>query len=212
MKLVFGIFIGIFAFQQLFAQQSFESVTIGEKTWMVENLNVITFRNGDEIPEVTDQEEWLMAEETGQPAWCYYSNDVDNGKTYGVLYNWHAVNDSRGLAPEGWHVASEEEWEELESNLLDINKENINKQIKSKTGWDSKLGGSNSSGFNALPGGQRKVCGAFDFMGQDAQWWTSTGDDDYGSIAKGVGELQDDYMKTYYSAKHEGMYVRCVKD
>ena len=211
MKLVFGLFIGIFAFPS-YAQQSFESVTIGEQTWMVENLNVIAFRNGDEITEVTDQEEWLMAEETGQPAWCYYTNDADNGKTYGVLYNWHAVNDSRGLAPEGWHVASEEEWEELESYLLDINKENINKQLKSKTGWDSKLGGSNSSGFNALPGGQRKVCGAFDFIGQDAQWWTSTGDDEYGSIAKGVGELQDDNMKTYYSAKHEGMYVRCVKD
>lgn len=77
---------------------------------MAENLAVSRYRNGDEIPQVQDAAEWNRLT-TG--AWCYYENNSANGVTYGKLYNWYAVNDPRGLAPEGWHVPSDNEWQML---------------------------------------------------------------------------------------------------
>jgi len=92
---------------------SFDSVVIGEQEWMTRNLNVSRFRNGDLIPEVQDHEEWAIAGREGRPAWCYYDNDPDNGKIYGKLYNWYAVNDSRGLTSAGWRVPNKEDFETL---------------------------------------------------------------------------------------------------
>jgi uncharacterized protein (TIGR02145 family) len=94
----------------------YESVKIGDQEWMPINLDVDRFRNGDLIPHVESDEEWEKAGENEQAAWCYYDNDPENGKKYGKLYNWFAVNDPRGLAPEGWHVPSKEEWEEAGEN------------------------------------------------------------------------------------------------
>ncbi len=90
-----------------------KSVQIGTQTWMVENLNVSTFRNGDSIPQAKNQNEWSKAAERMQPVWCYYDNNPKNGEKYGKLYNWYAVNDPRGLAPAGWHVPGDEEWAKL---------------------------------------------------------------------------------------------------
>jgi len=87
--------------------QTFDIVVIGSQTWMAENLNVSHFLNGDPIPHVQTNEEWLKAAENRRPAWCYYNNDPVNGKKYGKLYNWFAVNDSRGLAPPGWHIPTD---------------------------------------------------------------------------------------------------------
>ena len=88
----------------------YDSVRIGNQEWMTRNLDVDRFRNGDFIPHVELYEEWEKVGENGQPAWCYYKNSPENGKKYGKLYNWFAVNDPRGLAPEGWHVPTYEEW------------------------------------------------------------------------------------------------------
>ena len=85
-------------------------VKIGNQVWMIKNLDVDTFRDGDAILEVKTEDEWRRAGEEGKPAWCYYENDPGNGEKYGKLYNWYAVVDKRGLAPEGWHVPSDEEW------------------------------------------------------------------------------------------------------
>jgi uncharacterized protein (TIGR02145 family) len=87
-----------------------QEIKIGPQIWATKNLDVITFRNGDTIPEAKTNEEWKKAGEEGKPAWCYYDNDPENGKKYGKLYNWYAVNDPRGLAPKGWHVPSDAEW------------------------------------------------------------------------------------------------------
>ena len=72
---------------------TYKTVTIGEQTWMAENLNVSKFRNGDEIPEAKTNEEWIKAGNEGKPAWCYYENIPANGEKYGKLYNWYAVTD-----------------------------------------------------------------------------------------------------------------------
>lgn len=90
-----------------------QTVTIGNQVWMTKNLNVDKFRNGDPIPEAKTDEEWIKAGENKQPAWCYYENDPANGEKYGKVFNWYAVNDPRGLAPEGWHDPTEEELQDL---------------------------------------------------------------------------------------------------
>ena len=94
-----------------------QTVIIGTQTWTSLNLDVVAFRNGDVIPQVKTNEEWEVAGNNKQAAWCYYDNDPANGPKYGKLYNWYAVNDPRGLAPTGWHVPTDEEWTVLSTFL-----------------------------------------------------------------------------------------------
>ena len=117
----------------LFTQINYaQTVNIGKQIWMTKNLNVDKFRNGDPIPEAKTDAEWLSAGENEQPAWCYYDNDPANGAKYGKLYNWFAVNDNRGLAPEGYHIPSDEEWITLE-NYLGVK---ASQKMKNTSGWD----------------------------------------------------------------------------
>ena len=97
---------------------SCKEVKIGDQIWMAENLNVTKFRNGDLIPEARSIYEWVNAGENKKPAFCYVNNDPNTVSQYGILYNWYAVNDSRGLAPEGWHIPSHIEAENLRDFLM----------------------------------------------------------------------------------------------
>ena len=109
LKTVLSLFITVLIAQTNYAQ----TVTIGTQVWMTKNLNVDKFRNGDPIPEAKTYEEWTEATENREPAWCYYDNNPDNGDRYGKLYNWYAVHDPRGLAPEGWKIPSDDDWSRL---------------------------------------------------------------------------------------------------
>jgi uncharacterized protein (TIGR02145 family) len=106
---------------------SCKEAKIGGQIWMAENLTVTKFRNGDPIPEARSTEDWLNAGENKQPAFCYVNNDPNTVSQYGVLYNWYAVNDRRGLAPEGWHIPSHIDAENLRDFLMS---EIIKKQQK----------------------------------------------------------------------------------
>ena len=92
----------------------YHTVTIGSQEWLLENLKVTHYRNGDPIPEVQDSIIWANQIDG---AMCYFNNDTTNGAIYGGIYNWFTVNDSRGLAPFGWHVPSDDEWKTLEIYL-----------------------------------------------------------------------------------------------
>jgi uncharacterized protein (TIGR02145 family) len=116
-----------------------QTITIGTQVWMTKNLDVATFRNGDPIPQAKTNEEWTKAGENKQPAWCYYENDPANGAKYGKLYNWYAVNDSRGLAPVGYHIPSDAEWTKLTDFLGGIGVAGA--EMKSKSGWNSYTSG-----------------------------------------------------------------------
>ena len=109
-----------------------QTVTIGTQVWTSKNLDVTTYRNGDVIPHVQDQEAWATLT-TG--AWCYYNNDPANGTKYGKLYNWYAVNDARGLAPQGYHIPSEAEWDTLLHYLGGCFAADT--KMKSSSGWNS---------------------------------------------------------------------------
>ncbi len=93
--------------------QAAKTVKIGDQVWMIKNLDLDKFRNGDPIPQAKTYEEWLKADANKKPVWCYYDNDPENGRIYGKLYNWYAVNDARGLAPFGFHVPVEFEYIKL---------------------------------------------------------------------------------------------------
>jgi uncharacterized protein (TIGR02145 family) len=185
--------------------QDFRTVKIGNQVWMVENLNVSTFWNGDPIPEVKSVEGWREAGKEGKPAWCHYESDLANGEIFGKLYNWYAVNDARGLAPEGWHVPTDEEWQELVDYLG--GKDIAGNRMKSTGGWKDDGIGSNRSGFYALPSGVRVSLGMFLNMGFTTSLWSSSEDiicwslSSWGSNAARLGSL-----------KGSGFSVRCIKN
>lgn len=148
-----------------------KTVKIGAQEWMTKNLNVSTFRNGDPIPEAKSDEEWEKAGNEKKPAWCYYDNDPSTDDRYGKLYNWYAVNDLRGLAPDGWHISSDAEWTKL-TNFL--GGEGIaGTKMKSKNGWRNEGNGTDESEFSGLPGGIRYLNGEFKDIGSRGIWWTS---------------------------------------
>jgi uncharacterized protein (TIGR02145 family) len=187
-----------------------EEIKIGDQIWSGKNLDVDTFRNGDPIPHVENGEQWEEAGENGTPAWCYYDNDPANGAVYGKLYNWHAVNDPRGLAPEGWHVPSDDEWTSLFYNYLggvDV----AGTKMKSSSGWDDDGKGTNESGFAGLPGGFRSEDGSFYFVGETGNWWSSTEDDTSDAWFHSLGYDYGDVIRSY-GYKQSGFSVRCLRD
>ena len=148
----------------------YQIITIGDQCWMAENLKVVHYRNGDAIPEVTDNTEWRNLT-TG--AYCEYDNNSANVETYGRLYNWYAVNDSRNIAPEGWHVPTDDEWQILVDNCGGSSV--AGGKLKATSGWYDDGNGTDDYGFAALPGGYRYCYyGFFYDMGSYAYFWSST--------------------------------------
>lgn len=195
--------------------RSYKSITIGNQTWMAENLNCEKFRNGDIIPEAKTNEEWVKAAENKSPAWCYYNNDPANGLKYGKLYNWYAINDLRGIAPIGWHVPKNSEWKSLAIYLG--GDEIAGLKMKNTTGYKWDQNGNNTSGFSGFPGGMRIYHGAFYSIGSNGYWWCS--DDQiithrflsYFSNNLFTGTINTDQSSNDRSKK-EGLSIRCVKD
>ncbi len=186
-----------------------ESVTIGTQTWMLKNLDVTTYRNGDPIPQVTDPTQWANLT-TG--AWCYYNNDPANGPIYGKMYNWFAVNDPRGLAPTGWHVPTNSEWTSLENYLGGYLTAGGKMKTTGTALWQApNTGATNSSGFTALPGGIRDENGVFFNMGIGAYWWSSTQYGSSGAWGRSLGNTSSEVYNGY-PLMQTGFYVRCVKN
>ncbi len=191
-----------------------EEIKIGDQIWMVKNLDVDTFKNGEPILEAKTEEEWVNAGKKKRPAWCYYDNDPTNGEKYGKLYNWHAVNDPRGLAPSGWHIPSDEEWTILTDHLGGV--EVAGKKMKFTEFWAENKGisgnGSNESGFSGLPGGARDIDGQFEDLFRFGSWWSSSeGGGTYGPWTRGLG-CPYDLARKGSEYKNAGISVRCVKD
>jgi len=190
-----------------------KEVTIGKQVWMTQNLNVDKFRNGDPIPEAKTNEEWSKAGENGEPAWSYYNNNPDNGDRYGKLYNWYAVNDPRGLAPEGWKIPSDEEWSRLADFLG--GKSVAGTKMKSTDFWadyeGKSVNGTNESGFSALPGGFRYSNGTFTGIGNNGYWWSATESNTNYAWNRYVDYSYSDVYRGDIN-KEVGFSVRCVRD
>jgi uncharacterized protein (TIGR02145 family) len=172
--------------------------------WMKKNLDVDHYRNGDSIPQVTDPTEW---ENLTTGAWCYYNNDTSLGKIYGKLYNWYAVNDPRGLAPEGLNIPIDCGW-----SLYDVCNE-IGGYMK-ETGtshWHSpNEGATNFSGFTAIPGGFRYYNGIFGNIGYEGNWWSIVEGDKKNAWASTIYSVSSTLDKGSHN-KRFGFSVRCLR-
>jgi uncharacterized protein (TIGR02145 family) len=198
-----------------------KQVKIGSQIWMAENLNTSTFSNGSLIPQASNDNEWEKALDSEKPVWCFYEFDTPIGSTYGKLYNWYAVNDSRGLCPKGWHIPSEKDWRVL----FDYNGGDAvaGAKLKAAGRWnDESSDATNESGFAALPGGSRYNRNGFDQQeGYKGYYWSSTSLNDGqknsdGSDASSAwlyelssGKKNVRKFDAYKSASNS---VRCIKD
>jgi uncharacterized protein (TIGR02145 family) len=181
-----------------------EEVRIGDQIWMTQNLNVDKFRNGDPIPEAKTPEEWEKASKNRDPAWCYLDNDPANGEKYGKLYNWYAVDDRRGLAPEGWYIPLDDEWTTLVDYLGGEDEAGV--KMKSANGWDDGGNGTNESGFSGLPGG---IMG---FESSNGWWWSCTKYEHDIDYARCHFLLKDGGIIRDIQDKGEGLSVRCLRN
>lgn len=192
------------------AENQNDEITIGRQVWAARNLNVDKFRNGDLITEAKTDEEWKRAGDNKQPAWCWYDNKQENGERFGRLYNWYAVSDHRGLAPEGWRVPSDDDWKQLTDFLG--GSAVAGARLKSpdfKPGSEDKVGGHN---FNALPGGGRYHFGYFYGSGSLGYWWTAT---EYGDYSFGWYRFlyfNSNVVFRYLDVKGYGFSVRCIRE
>ena len=192
----------------------YTEVTIGTQVWMVENLKTTKYNDGTTIPLIPDSSTWVNATTTSYPAFCWFKNDSTTYKNpYGALYNWYSINTGK-LAPSGWHVAADGEWNVLISFLGGATIAGGKMKESGLTHWQSpNTGATNSSGFTGLPGSFRYDQGTFVLpFGNTGIWWTSTEDAYnphaiYYSLGSDVASIG-----TYHIGKGEGHSVRCIRD
>jgi uncharacterized protein (TIGR02145 family) len=215
----------------------YRTVKIGNQWWMAENLRVTHYRNGsavqmatvgggprraanpaatqyalgDEIPYVPDGAAWS---DLTSGAYCIYGDDPGNAEIYGNLYNWYAVADGRGIAPVGWHVPTDAEWQTLVDFAGGQAAAGGALKEAGTAHWTDPNTGTDALGFTALPGGYRVTDGTYRRMGINALFWSSTEDPEgfmpfafYRSLFNSTSQVNhlSDTMKI-------GMSVRCVRD
>ena len=187
----------------------YHTVTIGTQVWLVENLKVTKYRNGDPIPNITDNTSWYNLT-TG--AYCNFANDTSYTNTYGVLYNWYAVNDNRKIAPTGWHVPTDAEWKTLATYLGGENVAGGKLKETGTTHWNSpNTEATNETGFTALPGGCRYYHGSWGYVGDYGFWWSTT-ERDASSIWRWSMYYHGGILRRDIDTKDLGFSVRCVRD
>ena len=190
-------------------------VNICNKQWTAKSLEVTHYRNGDTIPQVQDPVTWSNLT-TG--AWCYYQNNTSNGPVYGKLYNWYAVNDPRGLAPAGWHIPSNSEWQSLADTCLGgfataAGKIKTTGTLQAGTGlWGGSFNNAtNSSGFSGVPSGSCFINGTFANLSGAAFWWSATQSNINNAMYYEADQETEELFSSVYSKKL-GISVRCVKN
>lgn len=197
--------------QEPIVATTISTIKIGAQTWTTHNLDVTHFKNGDIIKEAKSDAEWEECARKKIPAWCYYHNDEVSGQKIGKLYNWYAVNDPRGIAPNGFRIPTEEDWNKL-INQLGGEEVAAPKMRFGKSWGDSILVTSAKGNFGALPSGWRKFTDEkIEFLNEGAYWWSAT--------ALSLKFAWTRYLlfhskevKSYCYNKGSGLAVRCVKD
>ncbi len=212
-------------------------LVIGDQEWLGRNLRTSSFADGTSIAGNLSNAQW-QANTTG--AWAVYPHDNIQGidtdeemlEAYGALYNWFAISNPAGLCPEGWHVATDDDWTELTDYLIDnydwIANGNAANVLKSCRQQNSPLGGDcdtdlhprwNAHGvhygtddfdFAGLPGGIRQTGGSYSLMGGTGFWWTST---EFSTLTVFYRDLDAAYGSVLRAStnRERGFSVRCVK-
>lgn len=198
----------------------YKTTEIGEQCWLAENLRASSYRDGTAVPKLTNSGEWAEDE---QGAYTCYYNQERYCDDYGALYNWYAVNNEKGLCPEGWSVPTQEQWVQLERAVCqDLGYQDCQERFpdESASGWRGTdegwhlravdLGGKDSYGFKALFGGARNAAGPCSSLAERGFWWTLTSSGDF-ALAR-VMDKDNNGIRRIQSSKSSGFSVRCVKD
>jgi uncharacterized protein (TIGR02145 family) len=196
----------------------YRTVEIGKFRWMAENLKTTTYNNGTVIPNVQEQSEWIRL---NSGAYSPYKNEKSYADTFGLLYNWYAVNTGK-LCPEGWRVPTDKEWKELEGyadtkyGIGDTlwNKEGLRgfdagQRLRSVSGWRPGVPGTDDLGFSALPGGEHLT--RFFAGGSSGFWWSSTEASDKSAWYRSL-IYSFEYVARDSHPKRMGFSVRCISD
>ena len=190
-----------------FDGHAYDLVAIGSQCWFAENLRTEHYANGDAIPGNLSDSQWTS---TSSGAQAIYDNDDANLATYGRLYNWYAVDDSRGLCPSGWHVPMDDEWTLLTDELggSSVAGAAMKSSPSDSPSWD----GTNTSGFSALPGGWRDSNdGTFSDVGDYGYWWSASPGGAFYAWLRGLNSDNDDVFR-YIGDLRNGNSVRCLRD
>ena len=211
----------------------YQTVTIGDQEWMAENLRVSKYKNGDAIPTGLTNSEWQSAT---QGAYAIFDNDEDMLEAYGKLYNWYAVDDSRGLCPEGWSVPSHDDWTQLVDYVVSQgypnnsdNPDGAGNALKSCLQVNSPFedcdtsehprwnqndthSGFDEFGFSGLPGGLRINNGLFNFVGIFGYWWSATEAPGNNAYLRRLASSQGSMETFSASDKTSGYSVRCFRE
>jgi uncharacterized protein (TIGR02145 family) len=203
---------------------TYRTIEIGDQNWMAENLRTSRFRNGDDITYVLSNHEWQELGDTESGAWAFYNNHAGN-EPFGLLYNWYAVNDPRGICPTGWRVASDGDWHRMERHL------GMPQNELATTGWRGQhanvggklkaegteywrgpnAGATNESGFRALAGGYRFTSGSFSYLTFFGYWWTATEADANTAWRRLLFNNRESINRMNYDKRY-GFSVRCVQN
>lgn len=190
---------------------SYNTVTIGGKTWMAENLKVTSYTDGSLIDNIVgDYPGWSDA---SVGAYVWYENDESANKSkYGALYNFFAV-ESGNLCPDGWSVPTEDQWDAMISHVgAQGHSGEEGHALKATSGWESNGNGSNDFGFGAKPGGLRAHAGAYSNAGYHAYFWSATEGAGGGTaIAYNITDGHPGIFDYEYAIR-SGFSVRCIKD
>ena len=192
----------------------YETVQIGEQVWMAKNLKVTHYKNGDEIPTGYSNYDWISLS-TG--AFAVYGDNESNADTYGYLYNWYAV-ETGNLAPEGWHVPTDDEWTVLKDFITNDGYAGIEGNALKEVGYEhwnyynDDINGLDIYGFTGLPGGCRYgYNGNYNLMGLYGYFWSSTENSSNNAWNRRL-HYNNSEVHRNYTNKEDGFSVRCVRD
>ncbi len=183
-------------------------VVIGNQIWMAENLKTTHYVNGDAILDGTGAGNISVGTETKY--WFAYSDDLNNVSTYGRLYTWYTITDSRNVCPDGWHVPTDTDWTTL-TTYLDSDAGGKLKETGTTHWTGPNTEATNETGFTALPGGTRFANGTFSNIGSNGYWWSSSEKFSTISWYRSMKPNDSDVYRYSYS-KDLGISVRCLRD
>ncbi len=190
-------------------ENTYNTIVIGTQTWMVQNLKTSKYQNGDNITYVPSNTYWANS---NYGAWCNYENTNSNSTKYGRLYNWFAIQDPRKIAPEGWRISTESDWQTLIDYLGGEAICGGKLKDQSISYWlQPNVGATNESGFTARAGGNRTSTGIYQNVATSAMFWALNSFDTDSSFAYTLNNSSTEIIKTVFSNK-AGLSVRCIKE
>ncbi len=185
------------------------TILTGSTYWIDQNLSTSKYANGDAIANVDDNTAWSLLT-TG--AWSFYDKSSGNGSTYGKLYNWYAVDDSRGVCPTGWRVPTNTDWNNLGKTLGGDSLAGGKLKQTGTTFWSApNTAATNQIGFNAMPSGYRGNGGAYGSLTGNAYFWVRESYNGTDAVGRNI-LYNSKALVTEHNNKLNGFAIRCVKD